>query len=99
MNPSLKVGERVTYTEDGIVSMLDGEVASWRFNEHSDRFEYGVKWSGDDEQEWYPRNRLYTEADRASEPSGNRGCGLALLLAMTTWPVPLIASFLIWGTK
>lgn len=44
ITPSIKVGQRVQYTEDGILAMIYGVVESWRFNNVADQVEYQVKW-------------------------------------------------------
>jgi hypothetical protein len=61
LTTSIKVGQRVQYTEDGILSMIYGFVESWHFNNVNDRVEYRVKWDGDKsaEDRLYPRHRLH----------------------------------------
>jgi hypothetical protein len=59
--PSLRDGQRVRYTEDGILSMIYGVVVGWRFDEANDRIEYRVKWDRESaaEERSYPRCRLH----------------------------------------
>jgi hypothetical protein len=61
VSPSLNVGRRVRYTEDGILSMIYGVVAGWQFNQASDRIEYQVKWDreSDADESLYPRCHLH----------------------------------------
>ena len=47
IEPSLKKGQRVRYTVNGILSACQGAVDSWRFNPTTDQFEYFVHWDND----------------------------------------------------
>lgn len=58
VKPSLKEGQRVQYTEDGILSITYGVVVSYHFNESSDQIEYRVKWDHGIDDSLYPRSRL-----------------------------------------
>ncbi len=63
VSPALQIGQRVYYTEDGILSMIRGQVRAWRFNGETDQVEYQVQWDreNDTDEVWYPKSRLIME--------------------------------------
>ncbi len=59
MTPSLAPGQKVQYTEDGVLSMIYGTVRKAVFVSHLDRFEYLVDWrDGRHLNIRYPKNNL-----------------------------------------
>lgn len=61
MTPSLKPGQRVQYTEDGILSCIYGNVVDWQFDSVNERIVYRVKWDNEKttDRQLFPRSSLH----------------------------------------
>ena len=53
----LDIGDRVRYTEDGIISCTKGKIIDMKFDNNHDRILYLIEWEAGDKQ-FHPRKNL-----------------------------------------